>query len=534
MKLWNRDLFLQKQEKKMEIVCFDTNDDIEKLKYKWQDFLKKQNLKNLYDDVLWKKQNLLHSIKYEQDAHFFLLASQKEYTSKELKNIQNIKKYLLERGKELHIITEYNDFSCQYIKDVLEQKYDAITIANQWLEQVGLISNANTTILVDCDRTLSDGADSTYLAFEYWKKNTADFGRIYKEGFFSTYQSVKAVNLLKKTDFFTEDCISSVLKTIKLNEPLITDLKSLQNVQILPITAGNSKLWKRILNDAGLNVTVPDTGMIMSEAIKYQVCRLLQEKGHFVLAIGDSPLDIPMLIKANKGYVISNKGNRDYIESMLKSHRHIHCLSYCSYQYPGIQSDISIETIKVLEYQANQDEIKQINKTKKAEGLSGKELRNVHQKIGTLFAKKIREDFPQSDFYVAIVLRSGLLVGLSIADYFDCPIVFCSMDREPHIISEPQNAELLKNRIPIMVDGVINTGATLTKADTLPLFQNKPYIVVTNVLSCGAKICPTMKLYTSRLSACHYSDRRYRETQVDTSDRLFLSSKLSTNLLKNE
>lgn len=478
----------------------------------------------LHEEIQWEISELQLSIQYEQyDYVILMLGHNSSLTSEQHDIIQQIKSGLFENGKDLHVITECDDFACRYIEDVLEQKYDAETIAQLWLEQIELDEKADAIVLVDCDRTISIGADSTYLAFDYWKQEPAEFSQIYAGGFFSSYQAAKAVDLLTKIKLFTDDCITHVAQTILLNDPLINDLKSLRNVQILPITAGNAKIWQKTVYRAGLNVKVPDTGMMMSEAIKYQVCRKLQQKGHFVVAIGDSMVDIPMLVTANRGYVITNKGRREYIERALKNNLHIHCLSYCSYQYSGIQSDDHIETITVLEHRVGKEDAMLINKAKSSEDLYGAALRAVHRKQGELLAERINADYAQSDFYVVIVMRSGLSVGLAIADYFDCPILFCVTEQEAHIISEPQDMALFSNKIPIIVDGVVNTGNTLTKLNKLPFAQNKPCIFVTSVLSSGAKICPSMKLYTARLSANYYANRTSREKRIDTSDRLFRS-----------
>lgn len=442
-----------------------------------------------------------------------------ELTGEQIEKIRQISFDLCKMGKELHIITESDSFSEGYIHDVEGGKYDAKAIARQWLSQITLSPDADNVILVDCDRTLSEGADSTYIAFDYWKKDAAAFSRIYRDGFFSTYQAAKAADIAARENLFTDDCISYVSENIQLNHALIDDLRSLRRVQILPITAGNAKLWELVLRKAGLDVMVPDTDMLMSEAVKYYVCRMLQESGHIVIAIGDSPLDIPMMIRSNRAYVISNKGKRDYMESALKKYSHIHCLSYCRYRYPDVHCAMGIDPVKVIAPLAAPEGAQLIDRSKSSAKLFGKQLRNVHRGIGELLARKIKEDFPNTEFYVAVILRSGLMLGLSIADYFDCPILFCSVDKEPYWISGTQEDEKLSGKTPILVDGVINTGETLGKVSRLP-FSVTP-VAVTGVLSCGSSLrCPG-KVYAARLSSAYYADDDARKSVIDTSDRLY-------------
>lgn len=506
----------------MKIAFFDiTNGNGKNLIKIWQAYCVKEEL-HQYDEVQWENCSLEYPVDYRQYDHFFLqVGSRNQLTPNQRERIDRIILDLCETGKELHIIPYPDDFSCRYIQDVLEQKYDAQIIAEQWLAQIELTTDTDAVILVDCDRTLSDGADSTYLAFDYWGKDTSAFSGIYANGFFSCHQAARASDYIAQAGLFTAECISHVAQSITLNSALIDDLKSLQHVQILPVTAGNAKLWQSIIRQAGINVTVPDTDMIMSETVKYQICRRLQEQGRFVIAIGDSPLDIPMLIRSNRGYVISNKGRRDYMERVLKAYPHIRCLSYCSYQYPGVLSDKGIESITVLEHSVQSDEAAQINRTKSKEGLFGRELREVHRKIGVLLAQRLEKDYGHTDFYVVAIMRSGLSLGLSIADYFDCPVVFCTTPNEAYLRTQLQAAENLAGRMPILVDGVVNTGKTL--ANSVSLFRDQQPILVTNVLSCGATIPCWGKLYTARLSPKHYADTLSRKGKIDTSDRLFLT-----------
>ncbi|MDO4816785.1 MAG: phosphoribosyltransferase family protein [Bacillota bacterium] len=453
------------------------------------------------------------------DCCILQIENEDELTGEQIEKIRQISFDLCKMGKELHIITESDSFSEGYIHDVEGGKYDAKTIARHWLSQITLSPEADTVILVDCDRTLSVGADSTHIAFDYWKKDIAAFFHIYRDGFFSTYQAAKAADIAARENLFTDECISYVSGKIQLNSALIDDLKSQQRVQILPITAGNAKIWELVLHKAGLDVTVPDTGMLMSEAVKYYVCRMLQESGHIVMAIGDSPLDIPMMIQSNRAYVISNKGKRDYMERVLKKYRHIHCLSYCRYHYPDVHCATGIDPVTVIAPLVNSKEAELIGQSKSSAKLCGRQLRNVHGEIGGLLARKINEDFPDTEFYVVVILRSGLMLGLSIADHFDCPILFCSVDKEPYWISGMQEDEKLSDKTPILVDGVINTGETLGKVSRLP-FSVTP-VAVTGVLSCGSSLCCPGKVYAARLSSVYYGDSDARKPVIDTSDRLY-------------
>lgn len=506
----------------MKIAYFDcTNGTGQNLMKVWREYCERNEIRQ-YDDVRWEEYPIDPPPDYLRCDHFFLqLGHHGRLTSEQREKIDRIILGSCEAGKEPHIVPDCDDFACRYVCDVLAGKYDAQNIAEQWLGQIGLTDDADAVILVDCDRTLSDGADSTYLAFDCCKKDTSAFSDIYSDGFFSCYQAAKASDCIERAGLFTPECISCVERSVKLNTSLIEDLKSLQNVRILPITAGCARLWENILRQAGLSVNVPDTGMIMSASVKYQICRRLQDLGRFVVAVGDSPLDIPMLIKSNRGYVISNKGRRDYMERVLKTYPHIHCLSYCSYQYPDVQSDGGIETITVPEYAADAEKAAIIGKTRSAENLCGRELREVHRRIGTFLAEKIEKDYPRTDFYVVAILRSGLSLALGIAEYFDCPVVFCTSSDEAYLRYQLRLADDLSGRTPILVDGVVNTGKTMT--DILSWFRGSQPIFATAVLSCGAKISFGGRLYAARLSPKNFTDNTQRKKRTDTSDRLFLT-----------
>ena len=291
------------------------------------------------------------------------------------------------------------------------------------LEKINL-DGYSSIILTDCDKTLSY-EDTTDTWLKLTNKDGTRLKEIYKYDRYTNYQALEAKYFLSDGDIVNGyKCDPTLIKNnITLNKELITDLKTKFNTKVLAITAGNSSLWQELLNGEGLNAEVLDANLIMSKFVKYFVLKALQEKGKYVIAIGDSMLDSLMLRFANKSYIISNKGKRENIKRLLAEKPRIHQLGYSSVIYDDVYTDNSIDSIRTLSPLSNES-IENIRICKSDSGIEGLKLRKAHYDLGTEVAKLIKADYPSSEFVVIVMMRSGLCFGQGIVDYFDCSELF--------------------------------------------------------------------------------------------------------------
>jgi len=312
-----------------------------------------------------------------------------------------------------------------------------------------------------------------------------------------------------------------VASSIHLNEALISDLRKKGNdVKLIAITAGNPTLWKDILSNNGLEVTVLESDYIVSKYVKYYVLKELQTRCKYVLAIGDSMIDSLMLSYANKSYLISNKGYREKLYQLLKENESIYQLSYNGYLYKNIRTDDHISEIKCLKHTDSISAL--IEECKSSSGVEGYRLRKAHYKLGLEIGKLISADSTQDKYCVVIMMRSGLPFGQGVADYLDCPEVFCYNNSSEEVIRCINDNPELTNRTLILCDGVVNSGTTVNALVSRICGKS---IIATNVISTNYESHLYCPIYATRVSNNSYIGAKQRVVAEgkgpDTSDRLF-------------
>ncbi len=432
--------------------------------------------------------------------------------------IDEMTKDLLEADKELHIVRFDNDFCLEYIFDTVTSiKYDSKVIADQMLAGVEL--TCSTVILTDCDKTLSV-EDSTNIALDYIGASKKPLKDIFGGDRYSNYQMMLANRYYESIQAFTNDSLAVVRDTISINTGIIEDLKSKVNVNILAISAGNSDIWKGIIEKCGLNATVLQNNGVTSKYVKYYIAKRLRERGKFVIAIGDSILDSLMLCEANIGY-LATKGYRANIEAFVKSNKQIRQLSYYEYKYDGILTEDSIVSIKTLPLTVGTQTL--IDVCKSDSGATGKKLREAHTNLGSLVAKTISQDFRGEKFAVVIMMRSGLSFGMGIADELDAPVLFYDDKNTTFFENQLKDNPQLQDYRFILCDGVVNTGKTILELANA--YQSYRPIIATNVISEKYEGNNAIAVYASRVSKHSYTGAKQKTIHdgkgPDTSDRLF-------------
>ena len=432
--------------------------------------------------------------------------------------IDEMTKELIQDDKELHIVKFETDFCLEYIFDaVTTDKYDSKIIAKKMLSEINL--SHETVILTDCDKTLSV-EDSTNIALDYVGASKVPLKDIFKGDRYSNYQMALAEDYYNSTNAFTDEALAVICDQITVNHPLIDDLKSKKDTDILAITAGNSVAWQRILAANGMNITVLNNNGLISKYVKYFVAKQLRTMGKFVVAIGDSLLDSMMLIKANIAY-LATKGYRTNIEAFLKSNPSIRQLSYFEYKYDNVITEDSILSIKTLKNTAESKTL--IELCKSDSGITGKKLREAHYKLGSLVSKMIAEDYPNEKLAIVIMMRSGLSFGSGIADELDCPVLFYENENIELLKAQLEESPQLSEYRMVLCDGVVNTGKSINEL-AYALGGYKP-IIATNVISDKFNSSEMIPIYASRISKNSFTGAKQKTISngkgPDTSDRLF-------------
>ena len=479
-------------------------------------------------DVITENDLEAYDLFFYLDTDSEIILSRLDDSSLTLSDINNLKNHeievltrrLLHMNKELHVIDYHDSYVLEYILSVINGKYSSESIAKELTEKIDVIDEDSSVILLDCDKTLSL-EDSTSIALEAKGIPEDELKRIYRNDRYTNYQAARAKRFIEEMMVFDESSTAFVATNIHLNMPLIDDLKSkCSTAKLIAITAGNSSLWQDVLTKYGLDILVLDSDYLVSKYVKYYVLKELQSKCKYVLPIGDSMIDSLMLSHANKAYLISNKGYREKIYQLLSHNNSIHQLSYNSYHYDSIRTDIGINEIKCLE--PNENIMNLVTKCKSSSGVEGSQLRHAHYKLGLEIGNMISNDNPHESFCVVIMMRSGLPFGQGIADYLDCAELFCHNNNVDEIIHEINTSPELSHLVPIICDGVVNSGKTV---NTLVSRISRKAIIATNVISTKYKSTFKCPIYATRISSNSYVGAKQRIVSdgkgPDTSDRLF-------------
>lgn len=434
--------------------------------------------------------------------------------------IECLEGLLVSQSKELHIIKYENEFALQYVFDVVSlDKYNSYKAALELLDDLP-IKNASTIIVTDCDKTLSL-EDTTSIMLSYNKIPSKRTKEIFLNDRYSPFQFALANEFYKSVNVFTDQAIQFAIENVHLHNKMIDDLKSKQDCLILGVTGGNIDTWQGIFEKCRLNATVLPIKDVISKYLKFFIVRILKERGKFVISIGDSMLDSLMIKEASIGYIASGKGYRKNIDDFLIKNSHIRCLSCFDFQYEYLSLDSSISTLKVLN--PNEKAKRHIELCKSSSGVEGKSLRAAHGALGKEVANLIRNDFPNEKFALVIMLRSGILFGLGIGDYLDCPILFYDGSNKEKLLQEISENKNLFSRKFILCDAVINSGKSIDNA-IRDLSLNSP-IIAAAVISDKYTQKTTVPIYSSRISKNSYVGAKQKNVSrgkgPDTSDRLF-------------
>lgn len=445
--------------------------------------------------------------------------------------IVNMSEELLSVDKELHVIKyteeriESSDnksmnLTISYVLGSIMFEYDSKYRADKILQGINL-KNYNSVILVDCDKTLSY-EDTTLEILKMKGIDDSTLKDIYLYDRYTNYQALKALQFYCNNKVFNDVDLDTLVDRIHLNEDLIKDLKTKKYSRIIAITAGNHEVWDYILKKVNLDAIVLNGDMIMSKYIKYYTLKKLQEMGKYVIAVGDSMLDSLMLRFANKSYIISNKGKRESIQNLLICNPQIHQLSYSKFLYENITINDSIDSIICISDITNEI-ANNISICKSDSGITGKLLRNAHYSLGIELAKLIQKDYPNKKFAVVIMMRSGLCFGQGIADFFDCPELFYEDSNSKKFDDEFYCNSLYKDRIIILVDGVINSGKSMR--EIIAKMNGYKTIIATNVISSKFNVDYIHPIYATRISGRSFVGAKQQIISngkgPDTSDRLF-------------
>lgn len=411
--------------------------------------------------------------------------------------LEAAQQYCEQHGISFYVINNRdNDYS---ISEVLERLKNGKKIApatensldNQlstYLKCIG--AQSGPALVFDGDRTFSK-TDAFRLIDS--KLGLRTLNREVFESFGYHLQSyIEVSENWKRTSIFKYiDTLTKVAEEIQVRSEWLEVLSQTpKEIPVFLVTAGIPQLWQHILYKHQLDHVKVIGGThpyldkeLITHSSKANIVALLKKKGYWVLAAGDSPIDAPMLNKADLTIVApDSKGNLPLINSLDHQKEWFYLAAEGYKEKSNAMSASAIcnaisRKAKFAQYHyLNQVDgtaiISAHNRSKSAEADRLK-IKNEHKKIGALFLNVLcasNPDVSASNTVVIGVERSGRYLAEGATDMFGCPLLSAYEVSSIHTErdNEYDTRMIIKHLEPdieniLIYDSVIHTGGTIQK-----------------------------------------------------------------------
>lgn len=219
-------------------------------------------------------------------------------------------------NKNFVVIDDDIETSEQFLIDLINnpQMYLPSSMAANIIKYINhKINGHKRIILVDCDKTLSI-EDPTFFFSDLIGIDKMKIKNIFDGDFYTIYQFYRFHKLMNQPLYQKEAAL--VAQKITLNLKLIEDLRrDFSDSLIIGITTGLGFVWQCINHKNDIFDLLIGYQAIQSENsfnslitpyIKGAIAQALSNQHIHVKAIGDSIIDLEMLLNAHEGYIIAN------------------------------------------------------------------------------------------------------------------------------------------------------------------------------------------------------------------------------------
>ena len=217
--------------------------------------------------------------------------------------ISTLKKVIESKEKDF-IVLDSNPFAVEYVSKYRKStKKKALEI----VKAIRDLAGSRNVVLTDLDKTISIN-DLTNDFIDYSGLNPLTPKKIFKDDYYTDYQFTVFHNYLLHSWNYDES-IRHANQKLALNQTLINDITLIKKDSIVVgISTGLTDAWDYRNKSLGLCDLIigfnNKTKIVVTPFLKKLVSRYLS-KTNRVLAIGDSIIDLGMLLEADKGYLIS-------------------------------------------------------------------------------------------------------------------------------------------------------------------------------------------------------------------------------------
>lgn len=441
-----------------------------------------------------------------------------------------------------------------------------------------------TVLVLDADKTLSTG-DAGYL---FWRNADLNVQECPLKTLFSSpmgysYTAFRQATLLYEDEADSEQydalCldIALVMRMYPEFASLLHHAAGTAHVGVVVVTCGPRRVWDLIIERKGLSHKVTiigggrlSDGFVVTPAVKAALVSHLQEvHGLYVWAFGDSPLDLPMLRKADQSIVVvggvqsrsqsmdreltslmENDGTTSSIrmrQVLLRTT--VPRMDTVTLPLVNITNQEFIDSILSrlhLVHATDRGASHLLTTPMRDARVAGPALRAAHGRIGWYLAHEFLtsaiglEEFSiphvqghkvhgyrllhESQTLIVALMRGGEPMAFGVNDVFP-HAMFVHADEQNDLTSEI----LQDRRTVILVDSVINSGTTICQfVERIRSFQPSVHIVVVAGVVQSKAVCrrnPMSKLgHDARLTvvALRLSENQFTgKGTTDTGNRLF-------------
>ncbi|KXG51995.1 uncharacterized protein PGRI_082790 [Penicillium griseofulvum] len=457
-------------------------------------------------------------------------------------------------------------------------------------EILGAHSALETIIVMDADKTLAQ-EDSGVL---FWGKAGVTLaegeGSDPLKGLFSgplgySYTAFRQSTLLYEEAIAEEDfevyCqhLSSMIHMHRDIVDLLHLVRDTTHVRATVVTCGIRSVWEKVLKREGLSDTVEvigggrlSDGLVVTPSLKADlVTHLCAVQGMYVVAFGDSPLDLAMLQAADQGIVITgedltrSKSMEKKLAEVIGKDGFRPCQILLP-QHAIPRLDTPLLPLARLTDKCFIDSVLAIRKNKiphvlhatdrpgvrclmtqmRDASISGPALRDVHRRVGWYLGMEFCtqiigiESYPiphveghQADGHrllnekttlIVPLMRGGEPMAFGVSDAFPLAVF-----RHAKIPSDIQDDDLKNMATIILVDSVVNTGKSVLEfIDHIrSLHTTIPIVVVAGVIHSQTVSTSRIARALGRFSGLSFVTLRLSDNQftgrgtTDTGNRLF-------------
>ncbi|MDR0442789.1 MAG: hypothetical protein LBH44_05215 [Treponema sp.] len=243
--------------------------------------------------------------------------------------MQSLRKICLANNKEFVVLDNDIDDCTDFFEEILLETHDILLDSKDIAKHIickhkELISKYKKIVILDCDRTISNN-DTTYDFCASMNIDKNKLKKIFSGEYYSAYQFFRVAKLYAEKDLQLYEYASDhASKTAILNKPLIEDVKHNGDAYLsIGITSGILRTWEKIQEEykfpniivGGSNLETDD--FIVSRAVKFYLIKFLRESGKYVIAVGDSMVDMDMLNEADKSFIVAQEKINETIKNYL-------------------------------------------------------------------------------------------------------------------------------------------------------------------------------------------------------------------------